>query len=140
MRSRLTPDGEKLIITTTEGYIIVIHDLDLSTLSQDLSGFKPSLYRVMQTRGFPLPQACKYNSLFTRKTNRVELISDFPPWNDAEMIASLDVSMAAFRLICLIMIIHIIRRIYQNVYSLFYGFRVQIILQTTSQTIKLEQE
>lgn len=91
MRSRLTPDGEKLVITTTEGYIIIIHDLDLSTLSQDLSGFKPSLYRVMQTRGSPLAQACKYNSLFTRKTNRVELISDFPPWNDAEMIASLDV-------------------------------------------------
>lgn len=91
MRSRLTPDTEKLIITTTEGYIIVIHDLDLTTLSQDLAGFKPSLYRVMQTRGFPLHQAYKYNSLFTRKRNRVELISDFPSGNDAEMIASLDV-------------------------------------------------
>lgn len=94
MRSRLTPDTEKLIITTTEGYIIVIHDLDLTTLSQDLAGFKPSLYRVMQTRGFPLHQAYRYNSLFTRKRNRVELISDFPSGNDAEMIASLDVGVS----------------------------------------------
>lgn len=91
MRSRLTPDGNKLIISTTSGYMIVIHDLDLETLSIDIRGFKPNLYRLVQMGVTPARQAFNYNHMFTRKTNRVELISDFPHGNDAEMIASLDV-------------------------------------------------
>ena len=34
----------------------------------------------------------QHNHVFTRKRNRVELISDFPDGDDAEMIASLEVS------------------------------------------------
>lgn len=40
MRTRLTPDTSKMLICTTSGYLIVIHNLKLSTLSQDLAGFK----------------------------------------------------------------------------------------------------
>lgn len=42
MRTRLTPDASKMIICTTGGYLIVIHNLDLNTLNQDLDGFKVS--------------------------------------------------------------------------------------------------
>lgn len=40
MRSRLTPDCRKLVISTTGGYLMIIHDLDLSTLNKDLGGFR----------------------------------------------------------------------------------------------------
>lgn len=40
MRTRLTPDGTKMIICTTGGYLIIIHNLNLNTMSQDLDGFK----------------------------------------------------------------------------------------------------
>lgn len=43
MRTRLTPDTSKMLICTTSGYLIVIHNLKLSTLSQDLQGFKVHL-------------------------------------------------------------------------------------------------
>lgn len=42
MRCRLTSDGQKLAICTTGGYLILIHDLDLNTLSRDLQGFRVS--------------------------------------------------------------------------------------------------
>lgn len=38
-----------------------------------------------------LPTAVKYNHLFVRKRNRVELVSDFPLRNDAEVISSLQI-------------------------------------------------
>ena len=44
MRTRLTPDASKMIICTTGGYLIVIHNLDLNTLSQDLDGFKVNTF------------------------------------------------------------------------------------------------
>lgn len=40
MRMRLTPDEDKMIICTTQGYLMVIHDLDLSHFRQDLERFK----------------------------------------------------------------------------------------------------
>lgn len=40
MRTRLTPDATKMVICTTGGYLIIIHNLDLNTMSQDLEGFK----------------------------------------------------------------------------------------------------
>lgn len=43
MRCRLSPDDSKLVICTTGGYLILIHDLDLSTLSRDLQGFRVSI-------------------------------------------------------------------------------------------------
>lgn len=40
MRTRLNPDASKMIICTTGGYLILIHNLDLKTLKDDLDGFK----------------------------------------------------------------------------------------------------
>lgn len=40
MRTKLTPDGSKLIICTTSGYMIIIHDLDLASLATQTRGFK----------------------------------------------------------------------------------------------------
>jgi WD repeat-containing protein 32 len=34
---RLTPDNSKMVLSTAGGYIMVIHNLDLTTLNQDLS-------------------------------------------------------------------------------------------------------
>jgi hypothetical protein len=38
MRMRLTPDVRKMVISTLYGYLVVIHDLDLSSMSKDLAG------------------------------------------------------------------------------------------------------
>lgn len=40
MRTKLSPDGSKLILCTNNGYIMVIHDLDLHALPKDLHSFK----------------------------------------------------------------------------------------------------
>lgn len=47
----------------------------------------------MQVRRQYLPVALKYDHLFSKnqKSNRVELVSDFPKGNDAEVISSLQV-------------------------------------------------
>lgn len=40
MRCRVSPNSNQLVICTTGGYLIIIHDLELATLAQDLKGFK----------------------------------------------------------------------------------------------------
>jgi len=89
MRMRLTPDSSKMVISTMNGYLVVVHDLDLNTMSEDLAGFKPNMYRLMQISGKALELAINYTSLFHTKRNRVEIISDFPEGNDAEVLSSL---------------------------------------------------
>lgn len=47
MRCRLSPNSNQLVICTTGGYLIIIHDLELSTLAEDLNGFKvEDLYKI----------------------------------------------------------------------------------------------
>lgn len=95
MRSKLTPDNCRLIISLSRGYIIVIHDLDLFTLSSDLHGFKPNMYRLIQlSTEMPIRMEHleHYNHHFQRSRNRVEFISDFPKDVDAEVISSLQAS------------------------------------------------
>ena len=70
---------------------MIIHNLDLSTLNQDLAGFKPNMYRLMQISQTPISLATNYSHLFTSKRNRIELISDWPSGNEAEVISSLHV-------------------------------------------------
>lgn len=43
MRTKLSPDSEKMVISTTSGYLVIIHDLKLSKLAQDLRSFKVSI-------------------------------------------------------------------------------------------------
>ncbi|XP_043479548.1 DDB1- and CUL4-associated factor 10 [Leptopilina heterotoma] len=93
MRTRLSPDASKMLICTTSGYLIIIHDLKLSALATDLRGFKPNMYRLMQVSQTTIPMAANYTHLFshTRKHNRIEFLTDFPDGNDAEVISSLQV-------------------------------------------------
>lgn len=42
MRCRLSPDDTKLVISTTGGYIMIVHHLDLGNLHRDLCGFRVS--------------------------------------------------------------------------------------------------
>ncbi|XP_063979018.1 DDB1- and CUL4-associated factor 10 [Diachasmimorpha longicaudata] len=93
MRTRLTPDASKMLICTTSGYLIIIHNLKLSTLTQDLVGFKPNMYRLMQLSQTTIPAAASFTHLFahSREHNRVEFLTDFPVGDDAEVISSLQV-------------------------------------------------
>ncbi|KAG7297816.1 hypothetical protein JYU34_018559 [Plutella xylostella] len=93
MRCRLTPDARQMVMCTTGGLLVIIHDLNLATLAQDLHGFKPNLYRLMQMSRQLIPIAAMYEHLFdrNRKENRVEFVSDFPEVNDAEVVSALQI-------------------------------------------------
>ena len=96
LRSKLSPDASKLVVSTISGYLMVIHDLDIATLFDDLKGFRPNLYHITQRTRSPIPEEYLMNHIFTRRRNRVELLADFPPQNDAKMISSLEVSCFTF--------------------------------------------
>ena len=91
MRMRLTPSSDKMVISTINGYLIIIHDLCLDTLARDLNGFKPNMYRLLQMSGNPLRQALNSTPLFHAKRNRVELVSDFAPGNVPDIVSSLQI-------------------------------------------------
>lgn len=93
MRTRLSPDASKMLICTTSGYLIIIHNLQLSTLTQDLAGFKPNMFRLMQLLQTAIPVAASFTHLFShsRAHNRVEFLTDFPVGDNAEVISSLQV-------------------------------------------------
>lgn len=40
MRTKLTPDGTKMVICTTGGYMIIIHDLNIKMLCSDMKSFR----------------------------------------------------------------------------------------------------
>ena len=81
MRTRLTPDCTKLVMSTDVGFYIVIHDLDLTTLNSDLQGFKPMDYydALTDENEENQMQENSFNRVFHAKRNRVELVMDFPP-------------------------------------------------------------
>ncbi|XP_059053270.1 DDB1- and CUL4-associated factor 10 homolog isoform X2 [Achroia grisella] len=93
MRCRLSPDARQMVMCTTGGLLVIIHNLNLSTLAQDLHGFKPNLYRLMQTSHQLIPIAALYDHLFDdkREENRIEFVSDFPDGNDAKVVSSLQI-------------------------------------------------
>ncbi|XP_065351637.1 DDB1- and CUL4-associated factor 10 homolog isoform X1 [Cloeon dipterum] len=93
MRTKLSPDGSKLVVSTSSGYIMVVHDLNLDNFQEDLKLFKPSLYRLMQETLTIIPEAAKYTSRFKKscKNNRLELISDFPSGDESTAISSLEI-------------------------------------------------
>lgn len=92
LRMVLTPDSSKMVLSTADGYIMIIHDLDLNTLAEDLRDFAPDLYRLMQDeRNYGIDMGSWLNHLFLAKTNRVELISDFPEIDKNGYITTLNV-------------------------------------------------
>ena len=46
MRCRLSPDAKQMVMCTTGGLIVLIHNLNLNTLARDLNGFKVSLVKL----------------------------------------------------------------------------------------------
>ncbi|XP_050077271.1 DDB1- and CUL4-associated factor 10 homolog [Anopheles maculipalpis] len=91
LRSRLTPDESRLVLSMSSGYLMIIHDLDLANLASDLDGFYPNVYRLMQVGGQLIPMAARFRPMFysKRKKNRIELVTDFPPNNNPEIISGL---------------------------------------------------
>ncbi|XP_047994468.1 DDB1- and CUL4-associated factor 10 homolog [Leguminivora glycinivorella] len=93
MRCRLSPDARQMVMCTTRGLLVIVHNLNLTTLAQDLHGFKPNMYRLMQMSNQLIPIAAQYDHLFDskRSQNRIEFISDFPEGNDAEVVSALQI-------------------------------------------------
>lgn len=85
MRTRLSPDDSKMILSTSLGYYVVIHELDLLTLARDLKDFAPDDYYLLLQEKDPKDMTDHpSNHVFRQKRNRVELVMDFPqqsyPW------------------------------------------------------------
>uniref|UniRef100_A0A915L228 Uncharacterized protein n=1 Tax=Romanomermis culicivorax TaxID=13658 RepID=A0A915L228_ROMCU len=91
LRSVLSPDGSKLIMSTQWGYILVVHDFDLKTCGEDLKDFKPNLYWLMIKSGSKFMNSDGRLHYFESKKNKAELILDFPDQNDPDNITSLAV-------------------------------------------------
>ncbi|XP_041477537.1 DDB1- and CUL4-associated factor 10 homolog [Lytechinus variegatus] len=90
MRTRLTPDSSKLIMSTSEGYYLVIHDLDLTSLATDFDEFEPSEYcDLLLDEAKEELKEHEHNHLFHRSWNRPEIVMDFPEEGFAECISSL---------------------------------------------------
>lgn len=47
LRCRISPDASKLVISTTGGYLIIVHHLDLTTLAKDLAGFRVDFKHIL---------------------------------------------------------------------------------------------
>lgn len=56
---------------------------------EDLKGFKPNMYRLMQRSQTPLRIGLMYNHVFEQERNKVQFIADWPTGNDASIISSL---------------------------------------------------
>jgi len=93
MRSRVTRDGSKLIVSTTDGFLLAIHDLDLNRITKDLFGFVPSNHRLALHKDTPNSEPVEdpFEYLFTSRRNRVEIIDDFPMDDEPSMVPSLEV-------------------------------------------------
>ncbi|XP_070540187.1 DDB1- and CUL4-associated factor 10-like [Ptychodera flava] len=94
MRSRLTPGSEKLIVSNTAGFIVIVHDLDLSTLDVDLRGFDPvEYYQLMvHDKTEQLTDYCnEHADFFTSEKNRVEIVTEFPERIQVFCISSLQI-------------------------------------------------
>ena len=61
-------------------------------IGEDLKGFKPNMYRLMQRSQTPWRIGLMYNHVFEQERNRVQFIADWPTENDANIISSLQVS------------------------------------------------
>ncbi|XP_005096286.1 DDB1- and CUL4-associated factor 10 [Aplysia californica] len=79
MRTVLTPSADKMIISTKDGYFVIIHNLDLEHLKSDMEGFRPH------------PDMSNYGRKFFRDRNKVEVMGDFPQNDDAESISTMEV-------------------------------------------------
>ena len=90
MRTRLTPDSSKLIMSTSGGFYLVIHDLDLDALASDFEDHDPSEYADILQNGSPHDlKGHRSNEMFHRPRNRAEIVMDFPKEGSGQCISSL---------------------------------------------------
>jgi hypothetical protein len=85
MRSKLSPDCTKLIVSTQEGKLIMINNLSLTHLAEDMKEFLPHRFLTQTIHQ-------RDSSLMNRKRrNYFEIINDWPLGNGAGDIASIQV-------------------------------------------------
>ncbi|KAK7788624.1 hypothetical protein R5R35_008118 [Gryllus longicercus] len=88
LRMRLNPDASKMIISSSRGYLLIVHDLDLNTLTEDLAGYYPG--------GCPfyhLREMVPCSAVFSRRRrrNRVEPVADFPLADGSLAVSALEI-------------------------------------------------
>uniref|UniRef100_A0A182Y4X7 WD_REPEATS_REGION domain-containing protein n=1 Tax=Anopheles stephensi TaxID=30069 RepID=A0A182Y4X7_ANOST len=98
MRCRLVPDETRLVLCTTSGYLMLVHDLNLASIAGDLVNFRPNIHRLSLMRKQRITFASRKSPTIShkRRRNRVEFVSDFPTGDDAEMISGLTVCRPPF--------------------------------------------
>uniref|UniRef100_A0A182LXN8 Uncharacterized protein n=1 Tax=Anopheles culicifacies TaxID=139723 RepID=A0A182LXN8_9DIPT len=91
MRCRLAPDATRLVLCTSSGYLMLVHDLHLASFAGDLVDFRPNIHRLNLMRKQRMPSASRKSPAVShcRKRNRIEFVNDFPTGDDAEMISGL---------------------------------------------------
>ncbi|KAK7794397.1 hypothetical protein R5R35_011676 [Gryllus longicercus] len=85
-RIRLHPDASKMIISSTQGYLIIVHNVDLNTISEDLAGHFAPFWDFGQSP-----------SLRSRSRNRngVEPVVDFPHAERCSVVTALGSTLRA---------------------------------------------
>ena len=80
MRCKLVPDDSKMVMTSSVGTMMILHDLDLLTLDLDLQSY------ISFDEAF---QLAEFRKILTRPKNRLEIINEFP--SEPDIVASLQV-------------------------------------------------
>ncbi|KAK7794396.1 hypothetical protein R5R35_011675 [Gryllus longicercus] len=90
---RLNPDASKMIIWTTRGYLIIVHDLDLNTVAADFDGFDPGIGPVWDLEDFSQSASLPRENVFSRsrKRNRAEAVLDFPHLDVFQTVSALEI-------------------------------------------------
>ncbi|GLH15620.1 DDB1- and CUL4-associated factor 10 homolog [Gryllus bimaculatus] len=92
LRLRLNPDQSKMILSTANGFLIVIHDLDLNVFTQGRGE-----YQLESIAASYLHQrvgtSCRSSSFLSPKhrRNRVEMVADFPNAGACNVISALEI-------------------------------------------------
>ncbi|XP_033123827.1 DDB1- and CUL4-associated factor 10-like isoform X2 [Anneissia japonica] len=71
MRMRITPDGTKMILSSSSSMYVIIHDLNLAHLADDMEGINNYIHA-------DATEGRQHAHIFYRKRNRVEIVNDFP--------------------------------------------------------------
>ncbi|GLH06759.1 Uncharacterized protein GBIM_12207 [Gryllus bimaculatus] len=75
------------ILCRFAGYLIIVHDVDLNTISEDLAGHFAPFWDFGQSPSLPAAPVCSRS----RKRNRLEPVVDFPHAERSSMVTALEV-------------------------------------------------
>ncbi|KAA0202391.1 hypothetical protein HAZT_HAZT009245 [Hyalella azteca] len=85
MRMKLSPDLNKLVLCTSTGFMLLLQNLDLEHFYRDMANF--SLKTGLNLRGCTTDE----RSVIGRSRNRPVIIEDFPKFNKAQIIHSMQI-------------------------------------------------